>query len=150
MSKFGLAPPFLKRVTLLPDKVDRERFPFTRFPGLLRDDFSLEFSRSITFFTGENGTGKSTVLEAIATLCGFHIGGGGSDHQLHATTERTHSLLAEALRPSWLPKVSKGFFSIRIPLPRSPAIWTTLAFRGRSMAGVYTSRAMANRCYRCS
>lgn len=110
MSKIGFAPPFLKRVTLLPDKLDRERFPFTRFPGLLRDDFNLEFSGSITFFTGENGTGKSTILEAIATLCGFHIGGGGSDHQLHTTAERSHSLLAEALRPSWLPKVSKGFF----------------------------------------
>lgn len=110
MSKIGLAPPFLKRVTLLPDQVDRERFPFTRFPRLLDDNFSLAFTKSVTFFTGENGTGKSTVLEAIAKLSGFHIGGGGSDHQLHETAERSPSLLADALRPSWLPKVSKGFF----------------------------------------
>jgi len=110
MSKIGLAPPFLKRITLLPNQVVRAQFPFTRFPRLLADNFTLKFSKSITFFTGENGTGKSTVLEAIAKLCGFHIGGGGSEHQLHETAERSASFLADALRPSWLPKVSKGFF----------------------------------------
>lgn len=110
MSKIRLTPPFLKRITLLSDQVNRGQFPYSRFPGLLNDAFSLEFTEPVTFFIGENGAGKSTILEAIAKLCGFHSGGGGSEHQLHETVERSTSLLADALRPSWLPKVSKGFF----------------------------------------
>ena len=106
----SLSSPFLKRITLLSDKVERGHFPFNRFPDLLGDEFSLEFSTPVTFFTGENGTGKSTVLEAIAKVCGFHLGGGGSDHQLHETSDQSESVLADSLRPSWLPKVSKGYF----------------------------------------
>jgi len=106
----SLGSPFLKRITLLPEKVDREDFPFSRFPDLLGNEFSLDFPTSVTFLVGENGTGKSTLLEAIAMLCGFHIGGGGSDHHLHETADHSESNLAQALRPSWLPKVSKGFF----------------------------------------
>jgi predicted ATPase len=106
----SLGAPSLKRITLLSEKVDRKDFPFSRFPELLDNEFSLNFPTSVTFLVGENGTGKSTVLEAIAKLCGFHIGGGGSDHQLHQTSDQSQSFLAECLRPSWLPKVSKGFF----------------------------------------
>lgn len=106
----SLNSPFLKSITLLSEKVDRGHFPFNRFPDLLGDEFALEFPTPVTFFIGENGTGKSTVLEAIAKLCGFHIGGGGSDHQLHETSDRSESVLADCLRLSWLPRVSKGFF----------------------------------------
>ncbi|WP_304341366.1 AAA family ATPase [Metaclostridioides mangenotii] len=33
---------------------------------------SIEFRKPITFFVGENGTGKSTLLEAIAVSFGFN------------------------------------------------------------------------------
>ena len=36
----------------------------------------LSFSKNITFFVGENGTGKSTLLEAIAAGYGFNPEGG--------------------------------------------------------------------------
>ena len=36
----------------------------------------LKFSSNITFFVGENGTGKSTLLEAIAVAYGFNAEGG--------------------------------------------------------------------------
>ena len=32
----------------------------------------LRFPSAVTFFVGENGTGKSTLLEAIAVAAGFH------------------------------------------------------------------------------
>ena len=36
----------------------------------------LSFSSNVTFFVGENGTGKSTLLEAIAVAYGFNAEGG--------------------------------------------------------------------------
>lgn len=105
-----LTAPFLKRISLNLEKVDRDSFPFTRFPSLLNDDFSLEFSRPITIFVGENGSGKSTFLQAIAELAGFHAGGGTANFQLHSTSNPGVSGLAPALRPAWLPKVSRGYF----------------------------------------
>ncbi len=37
---------------------------------------SLDFQKNVTFFAGENGTGKSTLLEAIAVAYGFNPEGG--------------------------------------------------------------------------
>ena len=34
---------------------------------------SIDFSQPVTFFIGENGTGKSTLLRAIARSCNIHI-----------------------------------------------------------------------------
>ena len=36
----------------------------------------LDFTRNITFLVGENGTGKSTLLEAVAVAYGFNPEGG--------------------------------------------------------------------------
>lgn len=36
----------------------------------------IEVDSAVTFFVGENGTGKSTLLEAIAVSCGFNPEGG--------------------------------------------------------------------------
>jgi predicted ATPase len=33
----------------------------------------IEFTNSVTFFTGENGCGKTTILKAIAASCGIYI-----------------------------------------------------------------------------
>lgn len=37
---------------------------------------SISFTKDVTFFVGENGTGKSTLLEAIAVAYGFNAEGG--------------------------------------------------------------------------
>ena len=42
----------------------------------LRSMTSCVFHSPVTFFAGENGTGKSTLLEAIATAYGFNPEGG--------------------------------------------------------------------------
>ncbi len=36
----------------------------------------MDFTRNITFLVGENGTGKSTLLEAVAVAYGFNPEGG--------------------------------------------------------------------------
>lgn len=76
-----LAAPFLKRISLLKDRADPDAFPFDRIGFLNDPGFALEFPRRVTFFVGENGSGKSTVLEAIAALCDFPVGGGSQDHR---------------------------------------------------------------------
>jgi predicted ATPase len=91
---------------LLPDKVDPGRYPFT-IPAL-RDGLDLELRSNVTFLVGENGSGKSTLLEAVATCCGFSPEGGGRDHSFATRAESVD--LAAALRLSWLPKVTDGFF----------------------------------------
>ena len=42
---------------------------------LLRGE-PMVFTRPVTMFVGENGTGKSTILEAIAVAMGFNAEGG--------------------------------------------------------------------------
>lgn len=49
----------------------------------------LEFNKPVTFFVGENGLGKSTLIEAIATKWGFNAEGGLKNFNFY--TERTES-----------------------------------------------------------
>src|ERR1700685_2920636 len=108
----NLPAPYLKRVWLDPSRIeDRKAYPFC-LPFLL-DDFELSFDRPITIIAGENGTGKSTLLEGIAVLAGYDEAGGGKgyspvDHS--DALEKMGGELSEALRASWLPKVTKGWF----------------------------------------
>mgnify|MGYP002540252779 CR=1 FL=1 len=44
----------------------------------LMRNHSIVFDSDVTFFVGENGTGKSTLLEAIAVAFGFNAEGGTS------------------------------------------------------------------------
>lgn len=49
----------------------------------------IEFTSPITFFVGENGSGKSTVLEAMAIACGFNPEGGSRNYRF--STYDSHS-----------------------------------------------------------
>src|ERR1700681_2675233 len=67
--------PYLRRVWLDRALVrDPAAYPFC-LPFLARD-FELGFDRAITIIVGENGTGKSTLLEGIAALAGYDEAGG--------------------------------------------------------------------------
>lgn len=56
----------------------------------------MAFHMPVTFFAGENGTGKSTLLEAIAVSSGFNAEGG--TRNFNFSTNETHSCLYEQLR----------------------------------------------------
>ena len=61
--------PYLRRVWLDPSRIaDRAAYPFCL--PFLQGDFEQEFDRPVTIIVGENGTGKSTLLEGIAVLAG--------------------------------------------------------------------------------
>jgi len=65
----------LEEVKLLSDQYPtREHYPFNI--EVLQKTARLEFSSAVTFFVGENGTGKSTLLEALANRCRIHIWSG--------------------------------------------------------------------------
>ena len=62
----------LKRICLHPDRYPtRSHYPFNL--SIFQETVSLDFDSPVTFFVGENGTGKSTLLEAIARKCSIHI-----------------------------------------------------------------------------
>ncbi|WP_316975815.1 AAA family ATPase [Shumkonia mesophila] len=112
MAKRGssLNAPFLRRLSVVEERVEKDSFPFNRLPYLARPDFSLGFSRRVTFLVGENGAGKSTLLEAIAALCDFPAGGGSQDHWRIENEDPSANRLIQALRPEWLPRVRSGFY----------------------------------------
>ncbi|MGC2779922.1 MAG: AAA family ATPase [Bradyrhizobium sp.] len=107
-----LPAPYLKRLWLDPAKItDRAAYPFCL--PFLQDDFELGFSSAITIIVGENGTGKSTLLEGIAALAGYDEAGGGKGYRPvdHGRAiERMGGALSGALRASWLPKITQGWF----------------------------------------
>ncbi len=68
----------------------------------------LAFDCPVTFLVGENGTGKSTLLEAIAVACGFNPEGG--TRNFNFSTRATHSVLGEYLTPVRKGYPRDGFF----------------------------------------
>jgi predicted ATPase len=108
----NLPAPYLKRIWLDPSRVsNRAAYPFCL--PLLHDDFELNFDRAITIIVGENGVGKSTLLEGIAGLAGYDEAGGGKGYMPvdHSNARETMGgTLSSALRAAWLPKITKGWF----------------------------------------
>lgn len=86
---------FLKAVKLKRDRVPSfEEYPFS-IPSIRELD-ELNLRSPVTFFIGENGTGKSTLLEAIAVAAGFNAEGGSRNFNF--ATRASHSPLHEHLR----------------------------------------------------
>jgi len=106
-----LPAPFLKRLWVDGDLNADAGYPFN-LPWL-SSNFELEFTTPVTIIIGENGTGKSTLIEAIAALSGYDEAGGGKgympvDHSNAIDT--SGSGLRSILRAGWLPKVTNGWF----------------------------------------
>jgi predicted ATPase len=100
--------PYLIRASLRPDaEIDFDRYPFTI--AAVRDVAQIDFHPNVTFFVGENGAGKSTVLEALAVALGFGAEGGTRNVQFKTTD--SVSPLHDALRLArGVPKPLDGYF----------------------------------------
>ena len=62
----------------------------------------------VTVLAGDNGSGKSTIVEALAVACGFNAEGGGRN--LRFETHATHSELSTHLELRWAKRPSWGWF----------------------------------------
>lgn len=94
-------------------ELQREKIPsFSEFPFCLsavRDLTELKFHPKVTFIIGENGTGKSTILEALATAYGFNPEGGTKNFNFSSMD--THSNLHNYIRiAKGIRKPKNGFF----------------------------------------
>ncbi len=80
--------------------LEREEVPsFARYPFCLpavRHLDTLPLRAPVSFLIGENGTGKSTLLEAIAVAWGFNAEGGSRNFRF--STRSSHSELHRFLR----------------------------------------------------
>ena len=72
---------------------------------VVRNLTELHLNQPVTFFVGENGTGKSTILEAIAVNFGFNAEGGSRNFNF--STEATHSDLHKAIT------LAKGLLNLK-------------------------------------
>lgn len=90
---------FIQRVLINWDKIEARSY--LRDIEAINGLTTLEFTNPITFFVGENGSGKSTMLEALAIASGFNPEGGTKNYSF--STYDSHSELCNAMR------ISKGF-----------------------------------------
>lgn len=88
--------------------IDQDRIPqgsYLRGIEALRGVEELRLTSAVTFFVGENGTGKSTLLEAVAVAYGFNPEGGTRNYSF--STYDSHSELCQAMR------IGKGYRRVR-------------------------------------
>ena len=95
---------FLREVVRRPGEA--ERFPFS--VPVIRALDRLDFPGAVTYFVGENGSGKSTVLEAVAAAAKLPAIG-SSDLSADSTLDAQREL-AEVLRLVWNRRTTRGFF----------------------------------------
>lgn len=93
----------------IPHKLDEASY-LNQIPAVqyLTQGHVLHLTRPVTFFVGENGTGKSTLLEAIAVGYGFNPEG-GSKH-FNFSTCASHSDLYQSIRLARSSYPRDGFF----------------------------------------
>lgn len=74
----------------------------------LKDGNQLHFHQPVTFLVGENGTGKSTLIEAIAICAGYNAEGGSKNFNF--STRSTASNLSRYITIAKTAHEKDGFF----------------------------------------
>ena len=85
---------------------ETDEFPFT--VPVIRSLSEIKFTAPVTFFVGENGSGKSTVMEALA--CAVESITVGSESVKTDKTLAPIRKLAKYFKLAWTKRTRKGFF----------------------------------------
>ena len=93
------------REVRLDDDAPSEGYPFD-LPAVRA--LPLEIEAPVTVLVGDNGAGKSSLIEAIAVAAGFNAEGGSRFAVFE--TAPTHSELSSHIRLVWSPRLEPGFF----------------------------------------
>ena len=98
---------YLKKISILQDKFPTEEYyPFCL--ETFRKTGSIEFGTPITIFVGENGTGKSTLLEAVCRKCGIYIWQG--EQRQNCKKNPYEKSMYEAIDVDWADRPVPGSF----------------------------------------
>lgn len=104
--------PVLDKIKIkLDSTIDFNKYP-SSLP-IIKNLKTIEFPTQVTFFVGENGTGKSTILEALAINAGFGAEGGSRNINFKTSQEKTYrgtEQFAQYMTLSWRCKPKNGYF----------------------------------------
>ena len=98
---------YLKSLEINKNEIPKDNYIYDL--SVIKNLKKIEFKQPITIFVGENGLGKSTLVEAIATKCGFNAEGGSKNFNF--TTRSTESDLnkyIKIIKGPYMPK--DGYF----------------------------------------
>jgi predicted ATPase len=101
----------LREVALLPPRAGQpedDGYPFAVPAVASLRATPLEFNAPVTFLVGENGSGKSAILEGLACAAGS-IAIAGDDPRRDPTLTAAR-LLGDRLRLTWRARTQRGFF----------------------------------------
>jgi len=104
-------PPLTHIRTKLDSNTDFSKHPFSL--NIIKNLDQIEFPTQVTFLVGENGSGKSTILEAIAHQAGFGAEGGSKNIQFKTAQDQTYNAaqqLGDCMTLSWRQKPKNGYF----------------------------------------
>jgi predicted ATPase len=106
----GASGGFLRSIRLEASAEALFHYPFDlSVVAALRARGGLTLDSAVTLFTGDNGTGKSTLIEAIAVAAGYNPEGGSKSFRF--ATRASESTLGAHLRLIWnTRKPRTGFF----------------------------------------
>jgi predicted ATPase len=100
--------PYLRRTYLRSDRA----LDASTYPGCIPfvPKLDVAFTSTVTFFVGENGSGKSSLLEALVSLSGLPVAGGSKNDLADGKPAENEASLAHHLHISFAKRPRHSFF----------------------------------------
>lgn len=101
---------FIKKITIDHDNIkEYNKYPFN-IP-IIKNTKEINLTNNVTFLIGENGIGKSTFIEALASTCGLNPEGGTQNFMF--TTRETEYELSKYIKIDHFQRKVETMFFLR-------------------------------------